>query len=277
MRFIIVLFLVVPFLSAQTDSISTKIQKIMLNSGNQYIGYVLQDDSTNIVLRTLDSVQVSIPKQNIKTTAFLEGDVDETMFYFRDRNDNRLYFAQTGRTVKSGEVTFSVMEIFFPMLNVGVTDFISLYGGFSLLPSMHSQLYYFGPKVRIAHYEKLSLAANAFYMNSTNSSHSGSGITYLSLTGDFTKASFTFGFGYGFNEKHFSDSPFVMLGVEIRTGEKSKFITENWITNQDFANLYSFGFRTFSNKLSWDFGLIIPAIDSLAGIFPWVGITYNFY
>lgn len=94
-----------------------------------------------------------------------------------DPNHTRLLFAPTARALKAGQGYFSVYEIFFPFVAVGVTDFFTLSGGFSLFPGVESQLLYIAPKITPVHLEKFDLAAGVLYIKIPEEDE-GAGILY---------------------------------------------------------------------------------------------------
>ena len=264
-------------LSAQTDSTqSVQYKQILMKDGEIFEGYLINQDSLNVVLKRIDSVVIKVPQRLIRRISDTEGIIVDTIFYKKDRNENRLYFAQTGKGLEAGEVSFNISEIFFPFVNIGITDFASISGGFSLFPTFEDQFYYVAPKLSFLNVGKISVSANGLYMNNYNNNKSGLGLAYISASATFPANSFTLGFGYSYDRDEISKSPFLIFGFEIKTGTSSKFISENWIISGDFPNLFSVGFRTFRSSLSWDFGFVIPVNEGRAAFIPWVGVGYNF-
>ncbi|MBZ0183285.1 MAG: hypothetical protein K8F60_12585 [Melioribacteraceae bacterium] len=261
---------------AQTDTLKTiKYQNVVLKTGESYEGYILDEDSLNIKLKTIDSIEVKIPKRLINRLQDIKGEKIDSVFYKHDKNDYHLYFAQTGKSIGAGNVSFGISEIFFPFVTVGITDFASISGGISLFPSFSDQLFYIAPKLNYT-INNFSFSANAIYFNSFSNDNGGSGLAYLSSTFDQKKYSITVGYGSGFEENEFTKFNFLIVGFEFKAGTSSKFISENWFSGSDTPSFISFGFRTFSSTLSWDFGFITPIYDDIGFFIPWVGVTYNF-
>ncbi|MFQ5584937.1 MAG: hypothetical protein ACE5GL_10920, partial [Calditrichia bacterium] len=75
-----------------------------------------------------------------------------------------MLFAPTARPLKQGQGYFSVYQIFFPFVAVGVTDFFTLAGGVSLIPGARSQLLYVAPKITPLHLKKFDLAFGLLYL-----------------------------------------------------------------------------------------------------------------
>jgi hypothetical protein len=194
-----------------------------------------------------------------------------------DPNRTRLLFAPTGRALPAGSGYFSVYEIFFPMIAVGVTDFLALSGGVSLFPGADEQIIYLAPKVTFYDSDVTSISGGILYV--TLPSEGDAGIAYGVATFGSQKFSGTAGFGFGFVDGDFSSKPMLMLGLELRISKVSKIISENWIfpASDESINFISLGIRFFGTNLAADFGLITSTEAS--GNFPflpWLGFAYNF-
>ncbi len=271
------LWLITFSLFAQTDSTETIIfKKVLLKDGEFFEGYIVNQDSQNVFLKRIDSVVIKIPQRLVKRISETEGILIDSTFFKKDRNESRLFFAQTGKSLRGGEVIFNISEIFFPFINVGVTDFASISGGISLFPTFGDQFFYIAPKIKFLDIDKYSLSANLLYMNNFRNNKSGFGLGYTSFTATYPKAALTFGLGFSYNNEDISERPFVLIGFAFKTGTSSKIISENWIIQGELPNLFSIGFRTYSSNLAWDFGFIIPASEHGGVFIPWLGIAYSF-
>jgi hypothetical protein len=263
---------------AQQDTSSVKKpQRLILKDGSELIGNLVAEDSVQLEFKTLSGVSMKIPRSQIKETERLAGEIVEGEFKRYDPNRTRLFFAPTGRALKQGEGYFSTYQIFFPFLAVGVTDFVTLAGGISLLPGADEQIYYFAPKVTPLHLEKVDISAGMLYINATGSDFSGVGILYGVGTYGTQEAALTAGLGWGFAQGEVAHKPVLMLGGELRVSNSVKLLTENWFPPGTEIFIYSFGIRFFGESLAADLGFI--GISKSTGGFPfipWVGFAYNF-
>jgi len=177
--------------------------------------------------------------------------------------------------LNSGEVYFSIYEIFFPSIGIGIGDFLTVTGGMSIITGSPEQILFVAPKLRVVKFEGFQLSTGMIYAGILDESF---GIAYGVFTTGSSTASFTGGLGYGFVNGDFADNPFLMLGGDINLSKSSKLITENWfIPNDDNTIVMSFGLRFYGKHLAADFGLIkIPELDFGFPFFPWVGFAYKF-
>jgi hypothetical protein len=259
--------------NAQTDSV--KIQRITLSDGSELVGRVVGDSTNKIVFRTSSGVQMEIDRNSIEKIESVRGEWVDGEFMHVDPNRTRLFFAPTGRSLEQGKGYFSVYEIFFPMLAIGVTDFITLAGGVSLFPGASEQIVYIAPKVRFAHLNNLDLSGGILYIAISGYTF---GMAYGVATFGNSRAALTLGAGWGFVDGEYSDYPSIVLGGEFQISNSVKIITENWFPPKVEGALISFGIRFFGEDIAGDFGLMRSTHSSGDGFpfAPWVGFAYNF-
>ncbi len=265
------------FLFAAPDSTQTRIYRIVLSDESTLIGTISSEDDSTIQFKTLSGLEVIIPLDLIEKKTEISSKIVEGKVWRTDPNQTRLFFAPTGRALKGGQGYFSVYELFFPFIAVGVTDYLALAGGLSLFPGADQQLLYLAPKITPLQLEKFDLSAGLLYIFIPNDEEDA-GIFYGVGTYGNEAASITFGLGFGFSGGDVADKPVYAVGAELRSSNSVAFITENWfIPNSEFQ-IVSFGLRFFSENLAADFGLIHPLGADTRGFpfFPWLGFAYNF-
>jgi hypothetical protein len=266
-------------LSAQTDSTAGSFYKITLSDGSNFIGSILAETQYAISIRTITNIEMTIPKNQIKSMKKHTGEIVFGESYRADPNRTRLFFAPTARSLKSGQGYFSDYEIFFPMLAVGIADVVTLAGGMSLIPGASNQAFYIAPKITPLHSETFDLAGGVLYISVPGDNESWNvGIAYSVATFGTERAALTCGLGWGFAEGEFANEPIILLGGELRASNSIKFITENWIPPSSDVVLCSFGIRFFGDQLAADLGLLTPLGGRTEGFpfMPWVGFVYNF-
>ncbi|MCP5063192.1 MAG: hypothetical protein GY936_12110 [Ignavibacteriae bacterium] len=262
---------------SQQDTTAIKTLRIELKDGSILIGNIVFENDNSIQFKTISKVEFTIKKEQIETKKIVSGKFVEGKLWNDDPNSTRLLFSPTGRALKAGHGYFSAYQIFFPFLAVGVTDFLTISGGVSLLPGADGQVLYIAPKLTPYQTEKVSVSGGVLYINFPGDDHTG-GIVYGISTFEFDKAAITTGFGYGFFGGDFADNPMLVLGAEIRLSQKFKLISENWIFIGGETQLFSLAFRFFGENLAADFGLILPTSMDANGFpfIPWLGFAYNF-
>jgi hypothetical protein len=159
-------------------------------------------------------------------------------------------------------------------LAIGITDFITLAGGVTLMPGAENQVIYLAPKVRVLHLDNFDLSGGVLYCHVEDENF---GIFYGVTSIGSAKASFTLGLGWGYADGETAESPAFMFGGEVQVSNSVKFLSENWKFPEADDLLLSFGLRFFGESLAADFGLITTTgRTSGFPFFPWIGFAYNF-
>ena len=283
MRYTALLMLVVSILSqparAQLDSSRVaKVYRLTLNDGSEIIGSIVKEDSVQVEFQSVSKIMMLVPRNQIEAIVPLAGSVADGEFRRSDPNYTRLFFAPTGRALKSGQGYFSAYEIFFPFVAIGIGDVVTLAGGMSLIPGAESQIFYFAPKITPFHLQNFDLSAGVLYVNAFESNFSGGGIVYGVGTYGSSDNALTLGLGWGFAGGEIANKPILLLGGEIRLSNSIKLVSENWIPPGTDLVVYSFGIRFFGENLAADLGFIRPSKMETSGFpfIPWIGFAYNF-
>ncbi len=275
--FLLFLFITTSIAFAQSDSTQVRINRIELTDGSILIGEILSEDDISIRFKTKSGTELTIKKAQIKKREVISGKMVQGELWQNDPNYTRLLFTPTGRALKSGQGYFSVYEIFFPFVAVGITDYLTLAGGFSLFPGAESQVLYLAPKITPVQLKNFDLAGGILYMRVPEEDE-GVGIIYSVGTYGNESVSFTLGLGFAFAGGEVADKPVFALGLEARISKSTKFISENWLIPDSDVQLVSAGIRFFGENLAADFALIYPAGADPEGFpfVPWIGFAYNF-
>ena len=257
---------------AQADS---SMVHIKLTDGSSSIGKIVEKDSLQIVIITTTGVRTEIPWSSIESAEMVtigpDGEYSHT-----DPNTSRLFFLPTGRTIPGGGGYLSDDELVLTSVGVGVTDFLTLWGGISLIPVSSDQLFYLSAKARLVHIESIDLSVGYLYCSVPGLDHGGNlNVPYASMTYGSDRSSLTVAFGNTFGS---SGMGILVIGGETQVSKSSALLSENWITLNGNGVVFSFGLRIFGDLLSADFGLIVPVSITALGDFPivpWVGFAYN--
>ncbi len=249
--------------------------KVVLKDGSELIGRVVSQDATSMRFRTLAGVEMVIAKDKIASVEQVE--VAKGQVVRPDPNRTRLFVAPTARPLRAGEGYFSVYEVLLPYFAIGLTDFLAVGGGMSLIPGSDGQLFYIAPKITPVRAKNFDLAGGVLYGGATSSSDHV-GIVYGVGTYGTRRAALSLGLGWGFSGEGFSNKPILMIGGEIQVSSSVKIISENWIPSGEETKFLSFGIRLFGRRVAADFALIYPTGIETEGwpLIPFVGFTYNF-
>jgi len=155
---------------------NAKMYNIELKDGSQIMGTFLSKDSTTIVIKTSALPKVEIPMDKIQTikeinlTNFKNG-----KYWFPNPNATRYLFSPSAFNLRRGEGYYQNTMLTLNSFNVGLTDNISIGGGFELISTIISltasnstgstfaPIFFLTPKVGFRVNEKFN-AGGGFYM-----------------------------------------------------------------------------------------------------------------
>ena len=283
---LVILGVVSPPLAAQDTTATSNLRptpdsqlvKLTLRDGSVLIGRVL--DVTPTTVRFASAVgQSDIPRaaiSRVETAASRE--IHNGEFWPEDPSRTRLFFAPTGRMQHSGELYFSDAYIFFPSLQAGLSDRVSIGAGMSVVPGLglDEQLYYITPKVGLYASPKFNLALGALVAGAGSISDEGPfGLGYGVATVGGEDGSVTAGAGFGFHKSSTSQAVF-MLGGSKRVSRGIALLTENYLyTERSTSAVISGGIRFMGEQIAVDLAGF-TATDSGVPIIPYVAFIYRF-
>jgi hypothetical protein len=283
MRFLLLLcvLLATPVLTAsaqnpaRADSVDT-VTELQLRDGTVYIGHIIEESDTEVVLRTSSGTVVRVAKSQIVSRKRIQGRVSGDGFRRFDPNNSRLFFAPTGRTLDQGTAYLSAYYVFFGFVGYGVTDRFTLAGGTLLIPEAFGDLLYLAPKFQVMQKgnNSVSVGVLAGLLDGT-----GAGIGYASFTKGQPDQSFTLGVGFAYGDGDvFSKDPLIVIGGEKQLGRRTKLVGEAYAlpTVTDAAFVYLGGIRFYNSNLAADIGLIGAVGEDGGGALPWVSFAYLF-
>ena len=251
-------------------------KKLILRDGSQLVGTLERAQTDTLTITTAGGLLIAVPDSKIMDIANLYGEIVEGKYYRIDPNTSRLFFAPTGRGIKSGQGYFADYFIFFPTLAFGVTDFFTISGGMSLLPGAESQLLHFAPKLSFELSPNMDLGTGLLYLGIPGEDDLT--LAYAVTTYGDARRGVTVGIGAPFGTE---DAGFILLvGGEIQISNGAKLLTENWIfTRSEMTLLSSTGVRFFGERLAVDLGLVTSEEAFGEGgfpFFPWVDFSVFF-
>ncbi len=263
---------------------------VTMDNGAIYEGTVLRETETELILTT-ENANISLQKNQFKKVETVEYDGD---FLFRNSHGTRYFYSPTAIPLKKGEGYYQNLMLVANSANVGITDNISIGGGFEFISAISGNpILFLTPKVGFQIADKL---------------HVGAGVRAISFDGEFystpfgvitygttesnvsiaTGANITLG-----NPENFGFGPTV-ISASHRLSNRVSIMTENylWKLNNDFigdvveGNVVLFGVhgvRLHTRKSTFDFGVMTTnllqdsdlPVDYLVPI-PYIGYSYAF-
>lgn len=229
-------------------------QVLTLENGSELVGRIVEvrDDHVRFVA---GSAELTIPTAEIRSVRLSTG-----ASWFPNPNRTRLLFAPTARPLPRGTGYFASHLIFFPSVNYGVTDSLTLGAGVSLFPgtALDEQLAFVTPKFGWRVGERSHIGAGVLLASIPGDGDDDlnrAGIAYTVGTWGTPDASVTAGFGYGYTDEGLADRPMVVLGGERRLSSRIAVVTENWMFPGLEAPLVSAGVRFLGERMSVDLAL----------------------
>jgi hypothetical protein len=256
---------------------------VALRDGSRLVGRIVSEDDTSLTVVTSDGLKVVVRRASVVSITRVGEDGRSIAF---DPNYSRLLFAPTGRPLKKGDGYFSDYEVLFPGVAFGLTDNISLAGGFSVIPGLGlgEQLFYISPKVGFSLGDHASVAVGALVAGSGAGDSDGESayIGFAVGTVGGPRRSLTLGLGLGDTSSEFSDAvPIVMAGGTATLSRHVALVGETWMfLNGDFKlseQPFGVAVRLFGERLSADVGVVLVGELLDEGLpLPWLSITYHF-
>ena len=180
-----------------------------------------------------------------------------------DVSRTRLLIGPTARALERGEVYIDDLSLFFPSVQVGLTDRMSIGAGTPLLvpqADVHpGEVVWITPKVQVFRGRRTQGAIGLMHVAGMGTN---GGIAYGVATHGTTNTAFTVGAGIAY-PTHSGARAVVLVGAERRVSPRVKLLTENYLSAGDA--LLTGGVRVVGRKRTLDFAWFkFPG----AGVYP---------
>ncbi len=248
-------------MAQEPEATPDTVYRLVLDSGETYHGRVESSGPEVLVFRTLSGTRVEVERSRIRELSPVEGRVVDGGVWAPDPNRTRLFFGPTARALDTGEGYVGLFELVFAFGAVGVGDRLVLAGGTPVIPGAMGDVFYLAPKARVVTVGRTSLAVGGLAFFLTEEIDEGSvGIVYSVATHGSADNAVSLGAGWGFalagGESELANDPVLMLGLERRTSERIKLVSENYVViGAGVTALASGGLRLLGERFSADLGL----------------------
>jgi hypothetical protein len=246
------------------------VQQMTLSDGSRVYGRIESVSADEIVFRTLTGILMTVPRSSLMDLQEMRGRVVKGEFLPADSHDTRLFFAPTARSLKAGQGYLGTYEVFFPFVQVGVTDRLSLGGGTPLIFVGDFHPLWITPKFQIISRERTQAAVGVIHITGTGGHDAGIAYGVTTLGGVDQAGSVGVGYAYSGRDR----AAIIMVGGEARASRHVKWKTENWISRGG-NGFVSGGVRFLGDRLSADLGLIVPLTDETV-VVPMVSFAWRF-
>ncbi|MCD4794996.1 MAG: hypothetical protein K8R54_17315 [Bacteroidales bacterium] len=251
---------------------STMFCVVKLTDESSISGKVISVFEKEIEVKTKYLGQIIIPKKNITEIVVLKSyGKQANKFWLPNPHDSRHFFSPTARNLPKGEGYFQDIYLVFLFSNYGITDYLTIGGGCSIIPGLgiDEQAYFFNTKIGFNLNEKFSLGGGILYGNIPYTEEveipeeitipiantfperdttvfyntyeyyyhrKNAGILFGVGTYGTSENNLTFGMGYAYIEDNPLKNPIYMLGGMFRLSRRTALITENWLFFEDHSD-----------------------------------------
>ncbi len=257
--------------------------EVRTRDGSRFVGRVVSvsPDSIGMVLR---SGPVTLARGQVREVRqFGAASLHNGEYWAENPNPTRLLFSATAYSLRRGSGYYWNSWILLHGFAVGVTDRLTLGGGFSLVPGIGIENNFFfvthkltltggtGPQVAVG-------ALAGFFPGIGSNGDGGSlGILYGVSSLGTRENNLSLGLGWGYVESNIADRPVIMVGGQARVSRRLALISENWFVPGDGYNgVLSYGFRFLGDKLSVDLAFINSLENAIFPGIPWLGFAVKF-
>ena len=253
---------------------------LYLQDGSQLKGHILRKDSV-LILRISSTQRSTVPIQKISR-------IKEISTHRKNWSPNphatRYLLAPSAFTLKQGEGYYQNTYALLNSINVGLTDNLSIGGGFeiiSLVASKAHPLLFVTSKVGFKVSDMIHVGGGGLYASiphilSIDRHDLRSDLKVLYGIGTYGTTEHNITAGLGWMSSNDEDKLTITLSGMTHLTENTAILTENWIIpTDDYYPVFSYGIRFLNEKVSLDIAFINNediASDYLVG-FPYISLA----
>jgi hypothetical protein len=234
---------------------STTVQELVLVDGTRLIGVVEQAVNGVIVLRGATGNRRQVDASQVVSvhtgTSATPSSASEIRVPWRDDvSRTRLLIGPTARALERGEVYIDDLSVFFPSVQVGLTNQVSIGAGTPLLvpqADVHpGEVVWITPKVQLFSGRRTQGAVGLMHVVGKGAN---GGLAYGVVTHGTTNTAFTIGAGTAY-PTHGGARAVTLVGAERRVSPRVKLLTENYLSAE--GTLFTGGVRVLGRKRTLD-------------------------
>lgn len=257
---------------AQADTLKmNQPVNITMKNGDDFTGTITKMDKETIELKTANGMMQLIAS-NVKSIEPIDAN---QRFSFANPHDTRYFFGPSAIPVKKGKGYYQNVLVFFNFANYGITENLSIGGGFEFLSTILGYpIWFLTPKLGFQVADNVYVGGGAILAGFAREGFATLG--YGAFTFGHADTNVSLGVGYGFFEGEMSDSPAIMISGTHRVSNSVSLLSENYLLS-DVPYFGIQGIRLMSKKNSFDFGLIVsPAFFEEIPALPYVSYVRVF-
>ncbi|MEE9189561.1 MAG: hypothetical protein V3U16_02195 [Candidatus Neomarinimicrobiota bacterium] len=266
-----------------------QLYSFQLKNGDRIIGTVITESHAELLVDKPNGEEIRIDKAEIVAKFTVEGKIKNGKLYRRDPNASVYIFAPSAFPIYRGKGFCRDFCLFFPSVNYGLTNHLSLQGGLFWYPGMDikSTPFVGNLKGTLLNTNVFSLASGLMYVNFPATGDDeiyGAGFMFVTgtLGTEYSHGSISTGWGYIQSENGWEimEKPIAVAALNVRVLPYLSFVSENWFY-PDVAledALLTISARFFGQQIGLDIGAIF-SVNSLKDgntPIPLISITYHY-
>lgn len=253
---------------------------LVLQNGTELKGRLLRQENDSISLEVEGVGLLSVAMSNVRSMRKMPyRSYGGSEFFYHNLQATRYFFSPNGFGLKKGEAYYQNTWIFINQASYGFSDNFTL--GVGVVP-----LFLFAgapspvwitPKLSFPVREDvLNIGVGGLFGTVLGFEEATFGIGYGSLTLGDRDRNLNLAVGYGMAGGEWSSVPNITLSGMLRLGRKFYLLSENYFVPDAEVALFSIGGRSFLERASIDYGLVIPSGTGVFVGIPWLGFTIPF-
>jgi hypothetical protein len=274
--------------SQELESDNDRLLVIKTMDYSTYLGIINYQENDSLNISTIDGEKIGLAQSEVLVTYEFEGRIKSGRIQRKDPNASFYLFSPSAYAINSGNLYCRDFCLFYPSINYGFANIVSLQIGALWYPGMdYDNIPYVG-NIKFTAFESdiVSIAGGVSYIylpliKDQELYSAGYGYATLTFGNRYNHASLSAGWGYVQEESDWYqlDRPIVVLAANFRILNSLSFMTENWIIpDKDIEDsLLSASIRFFGRQIALDVGVIfsVRSIQDNIEPVPVVNITYH--
>ncbi len=263
-------------LNAQDETPDT--YRVLTTEGNEFVGIIIEESETEIVLRTEQYGDLRIPRSNIRRMNVIRQETLVEGVYWPDNPQATRYFwAPNVYSMGQGEVYYQNIWVLYNQVSIGISEVFSLSFGTVPLFLLSADVtpIWVVPKISIPlQSDQVQVGAGAF-MGALLGGGGVFGIAFGSTTFGSRDRNASIALGWSFTDDGWATHPIFNFNFMARTGPRGYFLSENYFfPGAGTLVLSGGGRRIIGSGLGLDFGLFLPIGSEMGFIaLPFLGVT----
>ncbi len=260
---------------------STRTVRVETIDGNEFVGFVVTEDSSAVVIKTETLGEIRIPKNIIKSkTELNEIKKVGSEFWLPNPQSSRYFWAPNGYGLEKGSSYYQNIWVLYNQYSIGVSDNYSIGAGMVplFLFAGTATPFWIVQKLSIPVVEnKFNVGTGAFLGTFIGDQTGLFGLLFGTTTFGSRDKNLSLGLAYGFAGGEWMRVPIINVSCMVRTGPKGYFISENYIIPFEGKEVFliSAGGRSIIRNVGLDYSIWIPMGAELGSFIaiPFLGVT----